>query len=293
MNIQLLISGVSLGAVYALVAVGFAVVFSVLKFSNFAHGGMISACAYIGYYFQRAFQPPPPIYVTILFTALVGVLLSFVIDAVAYRRLRLKQSPNIYYFLASITMSILIVNLITIFFGKNLYAFPPIFEKTTFFVGTIRFSSMDTLILAISLIILLTLIFLIDRTRIGLAIRSVAINPQVSRLMGINPDVTIMTVFAIAGALAGISGVLLSMKLSVYPTLGSQMMLKGFIASVIGGLGSLGGAIAAAIILGIVEIFITFLFGSLWTPILTFVLTLLFLAIRPAGIAGKFAQEKV
>lgn len=293
MNIQLLISGISLGAVYALVAVGFAVVFSVLKFSNFAHGGMISACAYIGYYFQRAFQPPPPIYVTILFTALVGVLLSFVIDAVAYRRLRLKQSPNIYYFLASITMSILIVNLITIFFGKNLYAFPPIFEKTTFFIGTIRFSSMDTLILAISLIILLTLIFLIDRTRIGLAIRSVAINPQVSRLMGINPDVTIMTVFAIAGALAGISGVLLSMKLSVYPTLGSQMMLKGFIASVIGGLGSLGGAIAAAIILGIVEIFITFLFGSLWTPILTFVLTLLFLAIRPAGIAGKFAQEKV
>ena len=147
MSIQLLISGISLGAVYALVAVGFAVVFSVLKFSNFAHGGMISACAYAGFYFQRSFSNPPPIYLTIIFTAGVGITLSFVIDTIAYRRLRKKQSPNIYYFLASITMSILIVNLLTIFFGKNLYAFPPIFENTTFMIGKIRFSSIDSLIL--------------------------------------------------------------------------------------------------------------------------------------------------
>ncbi len=293
MSIQLLISGISLGAVYALVAVGFAVVFSVLKFSNFAHGGMISACAYAAFYFQRAFASPPPFYVTILFSAGFGILLSFLIDTVAYRRLRAKQSPNIYYFLASITMSILIVNILTIFFGKNLYAFPPIFESTTFFIGSMRFSSIDTLILFVSIAILIALIYLIDHTRIGLAIRSVAINPQTSKLMGVNPDATIMAVFAIAGALAGVSGVLLAMKLSVYPTLGSQMMIKGFVASVIGGLGSLGGAIMAALLLGIVEMFLTFYLGSLSTPIVLFGAMLVFLAVRPSGIAGKFAQEKV
>lgn len=293
MSIQLLISGISLGSVYALVAVGFAVVFSVMKFSNFAHGGMISACAYTAFYFQRAFSSPPPIYITILFSAAFGVLLSLVVDTIAYRRLRIKQSPNIYYFLASITVSILIVNVLTIFFGKNLYAFPPIFSSTTFFIGSIRFSSMDTLILIVSLAILAALVFFIDRTKVGLAIRSVAINPQVSRLMGINPDITIMSVFAIAGALAGISGVLLAMKLSVYPTLGSQMMIKGFIASVVGGLGSLGGAIIAAIVLGIIEIFLTFYLGSLSTPIILFGAMLIFLAIRPSGIAGRFAQDKV
>jgi branched-chain amino acid transport system permease protein len=293
MNLQLLISGISLGAVYALIAVGFAIVFSVLKFSNFAHGGMISACAYVGYYFQRSFETTPPIYVTILFTAAFGVVLAFLIDLIAYRRLRIKQAPNIYYFLASITLSIMIVQILSVFYGKNLYAYPAIFEETTFNIGSIRFSSIDTLILFVSLAVLAVLIYLIDRTRIGLAIRAVAINPQTSKLMGINSNVIIIAVFAIAGALAGISGVLLGLKYSVYPTLGSQMMLKGFVASVVGGLGSLTGAIIAAILLGIIEVFLTYLLGSLSTPIILFGVMLIFLAIRPEGIAGRFAKDKV
>ncbi len=293
MSLQLLISGISLGAVYALIAVGFAIVFSVLKFSNFAHGGMISACAYIGYYFQRSFETPPPILVTILFTALCGMLLSFLIDMIAYRRLRKKQAPNIYYFLASITLSIMIVQILAVFYGKNLYAFPAIFESTTFFIGSIRFSSIDTLILIASLAILAVLIFIIDKTRVGLAIRAVAINSQTSKLMGIDSNFVIVSVFAIAGVLAGVSGVLLGLKYSVYPTLGSQMMLKGFIASVVGGLGSLSGAIIAAIFLGIIEIFLTYYLGSLSTPIILFGVMLIFLAIRPEGIAGRFAKDKV
>ena len=293
MSLQLLISGVSLGAVYALIAVGFAIVFSVLKFSNFAHGGMISACAYIGYYFQRMFETPPPIYVTILFTALCGMLLSFIIDLVAYQRLRKKMAPNIYFFLASITLSIMIVQILSVFYGKNLYAYPAIFTNTTFVLGDVRFSSMDTLILAVSLGILAVLIFIIDKTRVGLAIRAVAINSQTSKLMGIDSNLIIIAVFAIAGVLAGVSGVLLGLKYSVYPTLGSQMMLKGFVASVIGGLGSLSGAIIAAIFLGIIEIFLTYYLGSLSTPIILFGVMLMFLAIRPEGIAGRFAKDKV
>ena len=98
MTLQLLISGISLGSVYALIAVGFAIVFSILRFSNFAHGGMISACAFIGYFFQASFQTPPPFYVTVLFTAVCGVAMALLIDTVAYRRIRKKQAPTLYYF---------------------------------------------------------------------------------------------------------------------------------------------------------------------------------------------------
>ena len=293
MTLQLLVSGISLGAVYALIAVGFAIVFSILKFSNFAHGGMISACAFIGYFFQASFDNPPPFYVTVLFTTLCGVAMALLIDTVAYRRIRKKQAPTLYYFLASITVAILIEQILNVFFGKNIYAFPAVFSSTTFHIGSLRFSSIDTLILVISLVILAILLYVINKTRIGLAIRAVAINPAASRLMGINSSVVIMTVFAIAGALAGISGVLLGTKYSVYPSLGASMMLKGFIASVIGGLGSLSGAIPAAIILGVVEMVLTYWLGSLSTPIILFGIMLVFLAVRPEGIAGKFAKDKV
>ena len=293
MTFQLFISGVSLGSVYALIAVGFAIVFSILKFSNFAHGGMISACAYIGYFFLSAFETPPPFVVTVMFTTICGVLLALLVDTAAYRRIRRKQAPNIYYFLASITIAILIEQILSVFFGKNLYGYPAIFKSTTFNIGSIRLSSVDTLILVVSLVILAVLLYVINGTRIGLAIRTVAISPSTSRLMGINSDVIIIVVFAIAGALAGISGVLLGMKYSVYPSLGPSMMIKGFIASVIGGLGSLGGAIIAAIALGIVEIFLTYWIGSLSAPIVLFGIMLVFLAVRPEGISGRFAKDKV
>ena len=172
-------------------------------------------------------------------------------------------------------------------------SYPAIFTSTTFNIGTFRVSSVDTLILVVSLAILAVLLFVINKTKIGLSIRTVAISPETSRLMGINSGVVIMTVFCIAGALAGISGVLLGAKFSVYPSLGPSMMIKGFIASVIGGLGSLGGAIIAAILLGIVEMYLTYWIGSLASPIVLFGGMLIFLAVRPEGISGRFAKDKV
>ncbi|WP_320122956.1 branched-chain amino acid ABC transporter permease [uncultured Sphaerochaeta sp.] len=290
---QLLINGISLGAVYALIAVGFAVVFSVLKFSNFAHGGMISACAYIGFFFQRSFEPAPSILLTILFTGVCGMGIALFLDAIAYRSIRRNKSPNIYYFLSSLTISIIIEQILNIGYSKNPYAYPNIFASNFFMVGTLRVSTMDTLIMIVSLFVLVLMILLITKTKIGLAIRAVAINADTSRLMGINSSFIVVMVFLIAGFLAGVSGVMLGAKYSVYPDLGQTMMVKGFIASVIGGLGSLGGAIAAAIILGVLEIFWTYFFGAFSAPVMLFVLMLLFLFIRPQGIAGKFVKEKV
>ena len=292
LGIQLAVNGISLGAVYALIAVGFALVFSVLKFSNFAHGGMISACAFIGFFFQRAFSSPP-IIVTILFTSVCGVIIALCMDTAGFRRLRKNKSPGIYNFLSSLTFAIMIEQILAVVFGKNVHGYPPIFSQNTFEIFGIRFTTINILILAVSLVILVVLILVIDRTKIGLAIRAVAINPDTSLLMGINSGVVVLSVLTDAGFLAGISGVFLGVKYSVYPAVGSTMMLKGFIASVIGGLGSLGGAIFAAIMLGLIEMFLTYYIGAIVTPVILFAVMLVFLFLRPQGISGKIAQEKV
>ena len=293
MFIQLLFNGISLGAVYALIAVGFAVVFSVLKFSNFAHGGMISVCAFIGFFFQKSFDPAPPIWVTILFTSVCGVFFALFLDRIVYASIRRNKSPNIYYFLSSLTIAIIITAILNIFFSKNPLSYPMLFSSTTFNIGNIRISRMDTMILIVSVVLLSLLILLINKTKIGLAMRAVSISPETSKLMGINSNFILLFIFSLAGFLAGVSGVLLGCKYGVFPDMGQTMMVKGFIASVIGGLGSLGGAITAAFLLGVIEMFWTYLFGSLSTPVMTFVLMLLFLFVRPQGISGKFAKEKV
>ncbi len=293
MNLQLLFNGISLGAVYALIAVGFALVFSILKFSNFAHGGMISASAYIAYFFQAAFPQAPPIWMTILFTSIMSLIIALLLDTICYRNIRKKNSPTIYYFVASITFGILIEQILNVFYGKASYGFPRMFEKTSIEVIGAKVSTLDAVMLAISIVILVVLMLIIEKTKLGLAIRAVSIDSHTGRLMGINSGLVIVFTFALAGLLAGVSGTLLGMKYSVYPTLGSSMVVKGFIASTIGGLGSLPGAIIAAILLGIVEMIAVYYLGSSVTPVLLFGIMLFFLFVRPQGISGKFAQDKV
>ena len=293
MNLQLLFNGISLGAVYALIAVGFALVFSILKFSNFAHGGMISASAYIAYFFQAAFPKAPPIWMTILFTSIMSLIIALLLDTICYRNIRKKNSPTIYYFVASITFGILIEQILNVFYGKASYGFPRMFEKTSMEVIGAKISTLDAVMLAISIVILVVLMLIIEKTKLGLAIRAVSIDSHTGRLMGINSGLVIVFTFALAGLLAGVSGTLLGMKYSVYPTLGSSMVVKGFIASTIGGLGSLPGAIIAAILLGIVEMIAVYYLGSSVTPVLLFGIMLFFLFVRPQGISGKFAQDKV
>ncbi len=292
MALQLTINGISIGAIYALIAVGFAVVFNIMRFSNFAHGGMISACAFIGFFFQRAFDPPPPFYVTILFTAVCGMVIALLIDTLGYRRIRLKNSPKIYYFLMSLTFAILIEQILTVFYGTNMYGYPGVFEDQTFEIGSLIFKKMNLLILGVSVVILVALVWMINKTKIGLAIRAVAINADTSRLMGINSSVIVTVIFIIAGVLAGVSGVFLGVQYGVYPSVGPSMMLKGFIASIIGGLGSLSGAIFAALALGLIEMFLTFFIGATEATVILFGIMLAFLFIRPQGIMGIIVEDK-
>lgn len=291
MSLQLLINGISIGAVYSLIAVGFALVFSVLKFSNFAHGSTISACAFIAYFFHAKLNGPP-LWLTILFTCACGMVIALAVDFIGYMSLRRNNSDSLFFFLSSVTIAIMIEQFLTIRFGTQMYAFTGVFTAGTFRLGSTTFSALDMTMLAISAVLLTVLILLIHKTKLGLAIRAVAINSRTSHLMGINSSYIITLTLIIAGFLAGITGVMLGIKYSIYPSLGPSMMLKGFIASVIGGLGSLGGAIFAAILLGVVEILSVYYIGAEVAPVILFGIMLVFLLVRPQGIAGRFAQDK-
>lgn len=289
MTAQLIINGISLGAVYALIAVGFAIIFNILKFSNFAHGGFMTVTAYVGFLATRFWHTS--LLWTLLIASLAGGMLGIIAELVAFRRIRNNKGPVIYYFVSSITLGMLLENLMTIFFSTNFYAYPNFFPVATVKVGQLLLGVPELIMFCISSLALIILAVLIYRTKLGTALRSVSYDVDTSGLMGINVLRIIQLAFFLAGFLGGISGVFLGISYTLYPQLG-QLVVKGFIASVIGGLGSLPGAVIGAFLLGIIEILLIRLVGSGISPVFIFVIMLLFLLVRPRGIAGSHIQEK-
>ena len=287
---QQLINGISKGSIYALIAVGFALIFSVLKFSNFAHGGMISISAYAGYFFSTKLGMG--LILTTIFAALTGGILGILLDYIGFYNIRKRKSPRIFYFVSSITCGILFMNILTIFFGTTYYALPTYFKNPVFELGTIIIVKMDVVIFLVCIVLLIALMLIINKTKQGLAIRTVALDDSTARLMGINSNSVVRSTLFMAGALAGVSGVFLGANYTIDPFLGS-MVVKGFIASVIGGLGSLPGAITGAVLLGVVEVALTIVTGDIIAPAIIFVITLVFLLVRPQGISGTIIQDKV
>lgn len=290
--LQQLINGLSLGSVYALIAVGFALVFNLLKFSNFSQGGVLTVTAYVGFLIATnlkvGFVP------TLLLTAIAGGILALGVERVAFRRLRKKKSPVIYYFVSSITMGILLENLITVFFSSNFYSYPVFFSPTTIRAGELVIAVTDLLMFAISIGALTILMIVIKKTMLGVAIRALSMDQDAARLMGINVNLVIAAVFVVVGVLGGIGGVFLGINYTLYPQLG-RLIVKGFVASVIGGLGNILGAVIGALLLGVVEIFLIGVpfIGSGLSPVVIFIVLLVFLILRPQGIAGKVIKEKV
>ncbi|GEA16027.1 branched-chain amino acid ABC transporter permease [Moorella sp. E308F] len=289
MTAQLIINGISLGAVYALIAVGFAIIFNILKFSNFAHGGFMTVTAYVGFLATRFWHTS--LLWTLLIASLAGGMLGIIAELVAFRRIRNNKGPVIYYFVSSITLGMLLENLMTIFFSTNFYAYPNFFPVATVKVGQLLLGVPELIMFCISSLALIILAVLIYRTKLGTALRSVSYDVDTSGLMGINVLRIIQLAFFLAGFLGGISGVFLGISYTLYPQLG-QLVVKGFVASVIGGLGSLSGAVIGAFLLGIIEILLIRLVGSGISPVFIFVIMLLFLLVRPRGIAGSHIQEK-
>jgi branched-chain amino acid transport system permease protein len=291
MFFQQLLNGISLGSVYAIIAVGFALVFNILKFSNFSQGGVLTVTAYAGFIISTKLGTN--IWLTLLLTALVGGLLALLIERIAFRRLRAQGSPVIYYFVSSITMGILLENLITIFFSSNFYSYPRFFERSFLEFGGFNIAVADLMMLGISVFSLTVLMIVLYRTRLGIAIRALSMDGPTTSLMGINVNLIIAATFFTVGCFGGIGGVFLGINYTLYPQLG-QMIVKGFIASVLGGLGNIFGAVLGAVLLGILEVSLTSVgfIGAGLSPVVIFVITLVFLILRPQGIAGMIISEK-
>lgn len=293
--IQNLVNGIALGSVYALIAVGFALIFNVLKFSNFSQGGLMTVTAYAGYAGSRLLSPYLSslslFAATLALAALAGAILAAVIEKMAFRRLRNTKSEPVYYFISSITMGILLENLITIYASSNFYSYPTFFSIYSLEFFGINVAVTDMLMFFLSIFSLSALLFILYRTKIGLGIRAACFDVNTVQLMGMNPDFLVTMALMISGALGGVSGVFLGMNYTLYPQLG-QMVVKGFVASVLGGLGSIFGAVAGALLLGVLEVFFISLVGAGWAPVFIFIVMLVFLLVRPRGIAGVIVQEK-
>lgn len=284
-----LISIFSVGTVYALITVGFALVYGVLKLSNFSHGVVMVVGAYIGYFLTLNGVH----WAIALLAATVGcAVLSMIIEFIALRRLRNNDSPPIYLFVASVTVLIIINSMLDIAFGSGARIFPKIIENPTLNLFGLELPKVNFLIIAICAGLLLVLTWFLTKTKVGISIRAAAADQSVCRLMGINTNLTITLVFALAGALAGVAGMFLGISYSVYPGL-SSMLGKAFVATIIGGLGSLPGAVIGAFILASLQIITQLYAGWAWVSIVSFTLTVVFLYLRPRGIMGAKFETKV
>ncbi|HPX92747.1 MAG TPA: branched-chain amino acid ABC transporter permease [Bacillota bacterium] len=286
--LQQLINGLSIGSIYALMAVGYSLVYSIMNFSNFAHGGVIMLSSYIGYYANTLLNVS--FAGAIIIATLAATLIASVIERLAYRPLRKRTAPTLYFIISAMGMSILLENLVIATIGPQFKTYPMIFEKTTFQLGSLSISKMDVLMLAISSLALIGLVLFLNKTRAGMAVRAATYNARASQLMGVNVDRIIMTVFALGGALAGIAGVFFGIKYTVYAQAGI-ITNKAFIAAVFGGLGSLPGAIVGSILLGVIETFVAAVRSQL-RDLIAFVILIGVLVVKPTGIMGKHTEDK-
>ena len=286
-----ILNGLSLGSVYALIAVGYSLVYSILLFSNFAHGGFLVVGGYICYY---AMLSAGMDITTAAVSAMAGAgVVAVFTDRLAYRPIRERSSRTIYLMIASMGINIVIENIFVVTVGGRFRALPAIFPSGSLDLGGIITASyFDLFSLLISAIFLVILHLFLIKTKWGLAIRAAAYNLRTAGLMGVNVNRLIAIVFFVAGVLAAVGGIFLSARYTLYPQMGG-ITIKAFIAAVIGGLGSLPGAVMGSLVLGLAEMLTTAYISSQFRDILVFSMLILTLLFKPTGFFNKQIGEKV
>ncbi|MEA5096632.1 branched-chain amino acid ABC transporter permease [Sedimentibacter saalensis] len=288
--LQQVVNGLSIGSVYALMAVGYSLVYSIMNFSNFAHGGVIMIGAYIGYFCLTLLNVP--FFVAFLLSAIGSGLLAVSMERVVYRPLRKRNAPFLYFIISAMGASIFLENIVIASpIGPTFRTYPAIFSTTPIMLGNIALGRIDLLMFVISTVSLAALIFIIEKTKIGLSIRATSYNIKGSTLMGVNVDMVIFIIFAMGGILAGLAGMLFGMKYTVYPQIGN-ITTKSFIAAVFGGLGSLQGAVIGSILLGLIETMVSGYFSSQYRDLIAFALLIFVLVAKPTGLMGKNTEDK-
>jgi branched-chain amino acid transport system permease protein len=304
--IQQIINGLVLGSMYALVALGYTMVYGIINLINFAHGevlmvGALTSWTIIG--LMKEGMPGTPGYV-ILFVALiiacvVAAALNFVIEKVAYRPLR--NSPKLAPLITAIGMSILLQTLAMIIWKPNYKPYPTLLPSTPFNIGGAVITPTQVLILAMTAVSLAVLMWVVNSTRLGRAMRATAENPRVAALMGVKPDMVISATFLIGAVLAAIAGVMWAANYgTVQHTMGFLPGLKAFTAAVFGGIGNLAGAVVGGILLGLIESIGAGYIGALtggvlgshYSDIFAFIVLIIVLTLRPSGLLGERVADR-
>ena len=289
---QQIINGLSLGSVYALIAVGYSLVYSILLFSNFAHGGFLVVGGYACYFLLTQWGYGTA--VSMLGALAASGVTAVLTERLAYKPIRERTPITLYLLIASMGVNIVIENLFVVTVGGRIRALPQNTFPTGVFQlgGGVTVSASDILSLVVAAAFLVLLQLFLSRTRWGLAIRAAACDLRTAGLMGVNVTFLIGLVFFVAGLLAAVGGIFLSVRYSLYPQLGS-ITTKAFIAAVIGGLGSLPGAVLGSLILGLAEMLTAGFVSSQMRDLVVYSLLVLMLLVRPAGFFGKQVSEKI
>jgi len=314
--IQLLVVGLATGAIYALIALGYTMVYGIIELINFAHGDIFMIGTLICISIFGAFgitnsstAPTGFSMVGILLLTLVGsmvlcAVLGVVIERVAYRPLR--NAPRLAPLISAIGVSLILEDIGKLWKGITIVSFPQIFPNVTYYLGPVSFSSVDILVIVVALVLMVALQWMVSSTRIGRAMRAVAQDREAAALMGVNVNRIIAVTFFIGAALAGAAALIWGLKYgSTQFTLGFQLGLFAFTAAVLGGIGNLVGAMLGGVLIGLIEALATLIpdstnggfglphGGAAWHVALIFLILILILVFRPSGLLGQQTPEKV
>ena len=287
---QQLINGISLGSIYALIALGYTMIYGIIKLINFAHGDIYMIGAYFGFFAttQLGVGFIPAIIIAMAGAAIVGII----IERIAYRPMR--NAPRIAILITAIGVSFLLEYGMILFVSPQPRTFPAVFTPTVYHMGPLVANSQQLVILISALILMVTLSYIVNSTKAGKAMRAVSFDADAARLMGINIDKVISMTFALGSALAAAGGVLVGVYYnSIDPLMGMMPGLKAFVAAVLGGIGIIPGAMMGGIILGVVEAMVSGFLSSTFRDAAAFGILILILLYKPAGLLGKNIREKV
>ena len=287
---QQLINGISLGSIYALIALGYTMIYGIIKLINFAHGDIYLIGAYFGFFAttQLGVGFIPAIIIAMAGAAVVGII----IERIAYRPMR--NAPRIAILITAIGVSFLLEYGMILFVSPQPRTFPAVFTPTVYHMGPLVANSQQLVILISALILMVTLSYIVNSTKAGKAMRAVSFDADAARLMGINIDKVISMTFALGSALAAAGGVLVGVYYnSIDPLMGMMPGLKAFVAAVLGGIGIIPGAMMGGIILGVVEAMVSGFLSSTFRDAAAFGILILILLYKPAGLLGKNIREKV
>ena len=288
--IQTLISGLSLGSIYALIALGYTMVYGIAKMLNFAHGDVIMVGAYmvITTVFRMHVPPLIAVVLSVIICAVLGVLIEFL----AYRPLR--KAPALAVLITAIGVSYLLQNLALLIFGSEQQSFPTILSLPSFEIRGVTVDGITLATLAVTAVIMIALTLFINKTKMGKAMRAVSEDKEAAELMGISVNKTISITFAIGSALAAVASVFYGAAYTyITPTTGSMPGIKAFTAAVFGGIGSIPGAMLGGILLGLIEQLSKTYISTLWADAIVFGVLVLIHVVKPTGLLGHKISEKV